>query len=170
MTEYEENLIERQQTEIQRLERETENFGFMEAYFSCIDGFGRANIHQYSVRSNIKKSITAFEYDILRQTRFTSSKDQIEAYVALIQRLLDAGVFDQSDSGEAPLKFNTGAPGSDNRKDKDARDHDTATSDTAEKRACCSKCKDKDDETVDCIKAVLAAFEKAVEETPTDED
>jgi hypothetical protein len=146
MTEYEENLIDRQQMEIQRLQRETEDVGFMEAYFSYIPGFGHAQNNQGFVRDQIKETLTAKEYDILRRTRFTSGKDQIEAYVEIIQRLLKAGVFDQH--GLTPLNPWGSSP------TKVEADSSSA------KQTC--KCKDKDGK--DCIKALLAAFEKAVEE------
>ena len=149
MTEYEENLIDRQQMEIQRLQRETEDVGFMEAYFSYIPGFGHAQNNQGFVRDQIKETLTAKEYDILRKTRFTSGKDQIEAYVEIIQRLLKAGVFDQH--GLTPLNPWGSSP----------TKVDTDTTDSSSAKQTC-KC--RDGKTVDCIKALLTAFEKAVEE------
>ena len=152
MTEYEENLIDRQQMEIQRLQRETEDVGFMEAYFSYIPGFGHAQNNQGFVRDQIKETLTAKEYDILRKTRFTSGKDQIEAYVEIIQRLLKAGVFDQH--GLTPLNPWGSSP---TKVEADTTDSSSA------KQTC--KCKDKD---VDCIKALLTAFEDAVDEMNKD--
>lgn len=155
MTEYEENMIDRQQMEIQRLQRETENVGFMEAYFSYIPGFGHAQNNQGYVRDQIKEKLTAKEYDILRQTRFTSGKDQIEAYVEIIQRLLKDGVFDQH--GLTP--FNPWGS---------KVDADTTTKTTTDSTSTEQTC--KDGKTVDCIKALLTAFEKAVEEMNKDKD
>lgn len=156
MTEYEENLIDRQQMEIQRLQRETEDVGFMEAYFSYIPGFGHAQNNQGFVRDQIKETLTAKEYDILRRTRFTSGKDQIEAYVEIIQRLLKAGVFDQH--GLTPLN----PWGSPAKVDADTTTKTTDSSSTEQ------TCKHKDCKTVDCIKALLTAFEDAVDEMNKD--
>ena len=144
MTEYEENMIERLQMENQRLQRETENVGFMEAYFSYIPGFAHAQNNQGFVRDQIKEILSAKEYDILRQTRFTSGKDQIEAYVEIIQRLLKAGVFDQRDM-ITPVKYaGTKTP------DSSPAEH-----------TCCGKCNTDDDNNV--LLTLKTAIDKAIE-------
>lgn len=155
MTEYEENMIERLQMENQHLQRETENVGFMEAYFSFIPGFAHAQNNQGFVRDQIKEILTAKEYDILRQTRFTSSKDQIEAYVEIIQRLLKAGIFDQRDM-ITPVKY-TGGPVMVN-----------TTSSSAE-HTCCGKCNTDDNSVLLTLKtAIDKAIEMAKEEKKED--
>lgn len=162
MTDYEENMIERQQMEIQRLQRETENVGFMEAYFSFIPGFAHAQNNQGFVRDQIKEILTAKEYDILRQTRFTSGKDQIEAYVEIIQRLLKAGVFDQHDM-ITPVKYTGGLGGPVIvNADTTTKPPTTASSADAE-HTCCGKCNTDDDNSF--LTTLKIVIDKAIEMT-----
>lgn len=158
MTEYEENMIERLQMENQRLQRETENVGFMEAYFSYIPGFAHAQNNQGFVRDQIKEILTAKEYDILRQTRFTSGKDQIEAYVEIIQRLLKSGVFDQHDL-ITPVKY-TGGLGGPVIVNADTTTKPPTSSSSAE-HTCCGKCNTDDDNNV--LLTLKTAIDKAIE-------
>lgn len=158
MTEYEENMIERLQMENQRLQRETENVGFMEAYFSYIPGFAHAQNNQGFVRDQIKEILSAKEYDILRQTRFTSGKDQIEAYVEIIQRLLKAGVFDSHDL-ITPVKY-TGGLGGPVIVNADTTTKPPTSSSSAE-HTCCGKCNTDDDNNV--LLTLKTAIDKAIE-------
>lgn len=48
-------------------------------------------------REKLFDNITASELEILRNTTFTSSKKDIEAYVAIITKLIKAGVFDDNE-------------------------------------------------------------------------
>lgn len=160
MTEYEENMIERQQMEIQRLQRESENVGFMEAYFSYIPGFAHAQNNRGFVRDQIKEILSAKEYDILRQTRFTSGKDQIEAYVEIIQRLLKAGVFDSHDL-ITPVKYTGGLGGPVIVNAGTTTKPPTSTS-SSEEHSCCGECDTSDNSFLTTLKIVI---DKAIETT-----
>lgn len=57
-------------------------------------------IYGYEVperREKLLDKVTGSEAEILRNTTFTSSKKDIEAYVGIIEKLLKAGVFDDNE-------------------------------------------------------------------------
>ena len=119
-------------------------------------------VEYYTVWAHqIKTPIASMRLQIQSEDSELSRKldgdlNRIEAYVEIIQRLLKAGVFDQH--GLTPLN----PWGSPAKVDADTTTKTTDSSSTEQ------TCKHKDCKTVDCIKALLTAFEDAVDEMNKD--
>lgn len=87
-------LFEEQRWKLEGAMTNSMNRGFMDmsssgAYISPIESIG-------DKRSKIESILTVAEYRLLLDVRYTSRKEDIIAYVAVINKLIDAGCFDES--------------------------------------------------------------------------
>lgn len=86
-------LIEEQRWQLERAQTNSMSRGFMDmsANGTCMTPV--ASI--CDKRSKIESTLTVAEYRLLLDVRYTSRKEDIIAYVAVINKLIDAGCFDE---------------------------------------------------------------------------
>jgi hypothetical protein len=94
------NKLQELQDEKKRLEESSVDTGFMDTsrYPNAVSPFRIPfrpyQICQMTLDDSIRANVTGQELLILCRTTYRSPKEQIEKYIEIIQRLLEAGIFD----------------------------------------------------------------------------
>lgn len=85
-------IIDQKKWEIKRLEKDSMFVGFMKTDNPMIPTDPRPNPRL----EKIQNALSVREYNLLRNTCYMSSKDEVTQYIEVLKKMLDAGIFDSS--------------------------------------------------------------------------
>lgn len=81
-------IIDQKKWEIKRLEKDSMFVGFMKTEYQPALTNSRLE--------KIQNSLSVREYNLLRNTCYMSSKEEVSQYIEVLKKMLDAGIFDSS--------------------------------------------------------------------------
>ena len=79
-------IIDQKKWEIKRLEKESMFMGFMKSDIPMLPTNPRLE--------KIQNSLSVREYNLLRTTCYTSTKEEVNQYIEVLKKMVDAGIFD----------------------------------------------------------------------------